>query len=129
VGVVGVSSDESDDEPRKSTHKKYTRVRPSWRSKDLESLNDDVMESLALSRQPRVGKRKNLGSKPRRRVDGGKVNNEATPPAGTPVNCVDAIWLAGRPIDEDLQLDNRRYDFVNGLTEVDVRREGMMEIL
>jgi len=98
MGVDGVSSDESgDDEPEPSRDKTFTRVPLEWRPQEFAELQYQADESAATQRQPKIGKRRNMGSRPRRRLhpsSAASFNPHAEAPKGLPRNCYRSKWLA-----------------------------------
>ena len=98
MGVDGVSSDESDDdELRPSRDKVFTRVPLKWRPQEFAELQYQADESAARQRQPKIGKKRNIGSRPRRRLhptNAGSFNPHAEAPKGLPRNCYRSGWLS-----------------------------------
>lgn len=117
AGVDGVSSDESDGE---LPNKVYQRVRPVWRSQQLTEIQYKADLSAARLRAPKVGHSKNVGSKPRRRVDSTKCNEEAIAPPNLPRSCYNEQWLNElRPSElSQLNVSNYIYDYDAGRSNV-----------
>lgn len=86
----GVSSDESDDDDRNL----FWRVRPAWRSTELEIFLWRLDEMIQKNKSINIGtRRKPAGRAPRNRRFGDKVNESAMAPPNLPQNCYDAEWL------------------------------------
>ncbi|KAI6001891.1 hypothetical protein EDD15DRAFT_2361246 [Pisolithus albus] len=114
VGTQGISSDESEDEARRTIS--YPRVYPRWRSQQLSALMWEadlaILEFLSVT----IGKRKKAGTQLRNRPHSAKFNDAAATPPGLPVNCYDAVWLSSlHPRSKKhLRVREEEYDFSPG---------------
>ncbi|KAI6118681.1 hypothetical protein EDD16DRAFT_1480697 [Pisolithus croceorrhizus] len=116
LGTQGISSDESEDEARRTIS--YPRVYPRWRSQQLSALMWEadlaILEFLSIM----IGKRKKVGTQLRNCPHSAKFNDAAATPPGLPVNCYDAAWLSSlHPRSKKhLRVREEEYDFAPGCT-------------
>ncbi|KAI6006373.1 hypothetical protein EDC04DRAFT_2611477 [Pisolithus marmoratus] len=112
----GISSDESEDETRRTIS--YPRVYPRWRSQQLSALMWEadlaILEFLSVT----IGKCKKAGTQLQNRPHSEKFNDAAAAPPGLPVNCYDATWLSSlHPRSKkQLRVQEEEYDFAPGCT-------------
>ncbi|KAJ3507925.1 hypothetical protein NLJ89_g6031 [Agrocybe chaxingu] len=114
AGVDIISSDESgiDDEGDPV----YFTVTPGWRSDELTTLQRSIQRRRKQSRAVKHRQRGGIGSKPRIRVLGNRVDTDAPAPPGMPRNCYGASWMGALRSGElaRLKVANYDYDFTNG---------------
>ncbi|KAI6011449.1 hypothetical protein EDC04DRAFT_2905526 [Pisolithus marmoratus] len=96
LGTQGISSDESEDEARRTIS------------------YPPILEFLSVT----IGKHKKAGTQLRNRPHSAKFNDAAAAPPGLPVNCYDAAWLSLLPpcSKKHLRVREEEYDFAPGCT-------------
>ncbi|KAI6143934.1 hypothetical protein BKA82DRAFT_4179099 [Pisolithus tinctorius] len=117
LGTQGISSDESEDEARRTIN--YPRVYPRWRSQKLAMLMWEADLAIVEFLSVAIGKRKRAGTQLRNRPHSDKFNDAAAAPPGLPVNCYDAAWLSSlHPRSKKLlRVQEKEYDFDTGENE------------
>ncbi|KAI6138490.1 hypothetical protein BKA82DRAFT_4236318 [Pisolithus tinctorius] len=117
LGTQGISSDESEDEARRTIN--YPRVYPRWRSQKLAMLMWEADLAIVEFLSVAIGKRKRAGTQLRNRPHSDKFNDAAAAPPGLPVNCYDAAWLSLlHPRSKKLlRVQEKEYDFDTGENE------------
>ncbi|KAI5980928.1 hypothetical protein EDC04DRAFT_2617797 [Pisolithus marmoratus] len=112
----GISSDESEDETRRTIS--YPHVYPHWHSQWLSALMWEadlaILEFLSVT----IGKHKKAGMQLQNRPHSEKFNNAAAAPPGLPMNCYDATWLSSLHLHskKQLRVQEEEYDFAPGCT-------------
>jgi len=111
VGAQVVSSDESEDETRRTIS--YPRVYPRWRSQQLSALLYQADVEVAANASIPIGTQKKAGTQLRNRPHSDKFNDDAPAPPGLPRNCYDTKWLSNLPqcVRKQLKVKDYDYDF------------------
>lgn len=108
LGVQCASSDESDTGTKPS---KYHRVKPIWRSLELENFLLGLDEIRRVQKET-DSNRRSRGSETRIRLQSVYVNTDSPAPNGLPKNCYDTTWLQSlRPFVYDRKhVQEKAYD-------------------
>ncbi|KIJ59344.1 hypothetical protein HYDPIDRAFT_170843 [Hydnomerulius pinastri MD-312] len=114
LGTQGMSSDESEDESRRSSQ--YPHMYPSWRSRRLSSLLWQLNPVVDKMHSTPIGTHKRPGSQMQVRPHTQNCNIKAAAPVGLPRNCYDAQWLSGLSTKRIVSLKMKDYDYPFGQT-------------